>query len=371
MVKINNFINLSKSNLLISPFCDGLNNLGKACSPCASKLIYNPSAHSTDSKPLSLADRALHLVGGLALLIPVVNLVAYCAIRECATKTVIESPSPTPPVSRPKPPVAPPKPAPIPAPPILSATPPTKTASVLPYRWVQGHLEFLLGKENKSSSHRSWSAFGGKHHLFQTPRDIAAQKCFEEGRGLLGTAYEINHRLQSSRFVNHAHHTLYFMEVDSKIDNPAFQKASKGSSKKTQIEWVPASLFFPSKAGKASLSVQKKLRHCFKTTMDLAETKNVVKQLMIKGPVAFQRKITPPPPKPASSRQPFHSCPPQRINVYGGGGGGYVPPQKSDREQTLDLALGAVALGGAVTAGVIGGGYALASGISRWCNSRK
>jgi hypothetical protein len=352
MGKINNFINLDHSNLLIAPFFDGLTNLGKACSPCASKLIHNNAAHSTDSKPLSLTDRALHFVGGVTLLIPVVNLVAYYAIRECATEIVPESPALSHPVSSPKTPVLPQKPVPVKTPPVKATPVPVTTASVLPYRWVQGKLEFLLGKENKRTDEHSWSAFGGTHYLFQTPRDIAAQKSFEEGRGLLGTAYEINHRLQSSRFVNDGRHTLYLMEVNSKVDNEAFQKASTESrSKKTEIAWVPASIFFPAKKTEASASAQKRLRRCFTKTMRLPQTKKVVTELMMKGPVSFQRSIAPHPPKRVPQKRP-----PQQINVYGGGGGGYATPHKTDREQTLDLALGAVALGGAVSTAVLGGG---------------
>jgi|GEM_PF-6042986 len=83
---INNYINLERNDFF-SPYLDGISNLKKAFSPQSTTNIYN-SDRTITLIPFSLEDRVCHFVSGIALMIPVVNLVISCALRYFATQNL-------------------------------------------------------------------------------------------------------------------------------------------------------------------------------------------------------------------------------------------------------------------------------------------
>lgn len=301
----NNFVRLNQENIFFTPFKSGIDNFKKAFSKNAKKWIFDPSISDKKSIPLSAGDRIKHFSAGAGLLIPIINIIVYLALKRFATirssnknlpsdkqqpqvpqnqsKTQsriappnhpanksTNNPIPQPPQvpqhqskTQPTAPVAlnptlpkPPEPTPlipIPAPqnqpPAKAVTSPQTSgpAGVLPY-YINKHGEayFLLGREySYGKSNGTWADFGGSPDAGETQLQTAARECWEESRGILGDQPTIEKMISSSQFIGNRY-KMFFLKVEdtSQITDENFQnrKAPKlNQQEKTELAWVKAS----------------------------------------------------------------------------------------------------------------------------------
>lgn len=309
-MEISNYVDLSNENVFTGTYCDGVDNIRKCFAQEATKLIFDPAKQEFSPQQLNLADRVTHLVVGLGLiLLPLVNLVIYCALkhftREFApdrpeSKTNAKNP-PLPPVAT-NPQTATPSNQQVNATPsnqqvnatlsnqqvnatpsnpqAISAPPSTYThigAGVLPYCIDKGEVYFLLSKEGYGESEDTWCDFGGACDEGESPLETAARECWEESRGIIGDKKAITSKISNDSCIGKKY-PMYFMEVQRTpdINNQKFLQRTFTEfchMEKTQIAWVKANDVFKAVMNNTPVNIENRpeqLRDFFAKTILVA-----------------------------------------------------------------------------------------------------
>ncbi len=280
----NAYINLTKINYLTSPYTDGINNLITAFTP-------------------SSPNRFSHFAAGVALLIPVANIVVYVALKQFATISapVRETPNPSSKTKRSrhsssskkhrssskrhsssrrrssrsskgssKPSSSSssrssdvtymPSRSFTRQPDIHSRSVTQQThssfhgAGILPYRFKDGHLEFLIGKESAGYHPNTWSDFGGKPERGERPIQTAAREGAEETGEILGSQSTLERRLKQAPCIG-SKYVMYLLEMnDHRVTPGAFNRA-RHDREKSEIAWVKADDLFRAASGNGMIHI--------------------------------------------------------------------------------------------------------------------
>lgn len=232
----NNYINSSNTNYFTSPFIEAASHLNDAFSS------HHP-----------LANRIVHLVTGISLMIPVVNIIIYAALKHFSP----------PPIQKPRPSL-PRQIVPSAAKPQETKKPQTQDtkkpapsfhgAGILPYRIVNGELEFLIGKEAHGIHKNSWSDFGGQPEKGESPIQTAARECAEETGNLFGSQSTLERTIKKANCIG-SRYAMYLYEVnDRKITPKSFHRVHH-DHEKSEIAWVKAKAVFEAARGNGMIAI--------------------------------------------------------------------------------------------------------------------
>lgn len=269
-MEINNYVSLNSTNLITAPYRDGIQNIRTSFSINPDKKIFIPTQTMPAHVRLTLADRVALLFSGIGLIIPVVNIVVFYALKYFATQ---KSPTETsaPPLSRSTATSAqssqsnsrlPNTPSNQPAQ-SSSRSPSTQLpsggsgmhrrtghigAGVLPYAIDNHQVYFLLSEEGFGSAANTWCEFGGGRENGETAAQTAARECWEESKDFLGNQNSIEQSVQNSPGIGDRYN-IFLLRVNdwSGITNQQFTARifpNHNRMEKSRIAWVRADAVF-------------------------------------------------------------------------------------------------------------------------------
>ncbi len=249
-MEVNNFIDFNNTISISSPFLDGLDNIGQAFGSESKKLEFDFIKREYQERNLNLLKRIQYFIIGIALLIPIVNIVVAVALKYFATQN-FETKSE-----------------------IFSQTTHHTGGGVLPYCIRNGEIYFLLSKEGYGPRKNKWDDFGGGKDIGERAIDTAARECWEESRGILGSEEAIRKKISYSTPIG-KRYKMFFLKVDAlkTINNENFIERKFRDFcriEKTAIQWAKADDVFKAAISRSKTTGSIQLDRFFARTLSQA-----------------------------------------------------------------------------------------------------